>query len=185
MEVERLSREFELTVRWAPYLLDPTTPEGGKPRKVMTKPGDPPTYLEERGSSLGITFTRGRTWTSNSLLALEAAEYLEDHPLRDAFHRAMFRAYFTDLADIGEIDTVAAVAESVGIEGAPLREALVTRSMQNSVANALALARRLGVTAVPTFVLDEQYAIVGAQDYEVFSDVLVRLGKQRRTDPTA
>lgn len=185
MEVDRLALEFDLEVRWAPYLLDPTTPPAGKPRRAMTQPGDAPTPLEERGRALGITFARGRTWTSNSLLALEAAEFLAEHPRRAAFHHAMFRAYFTDLADIGSVDAVVGIAEGAGIEGPPLREALERRALQDTVADALAVARRIGVTAVPTFVIDEQYAVVGAQDYEVFRDVLVRLGKTPRTDTDA
>lgn len=90
----------------------------------------------------------------------------------------MFEAYFTDLSDIGKIDTIVDAAEKAGIEPSPLRVSLEAREREESVQHSLALAHRLGVTAVPTFVIDERYAIRGAQDYEVFKDVLIRLGKE-------
>ncbi len=144
----------------------------------MTSPGDGPTPLEERGTTLGIKFSRGRTLTSSSILALEAADFLAEHPKRDAFHRAMFEAYFRDLSDIGKVDTIVGVAEHAGIDGGPLRASLEARDREESVQQSLVLAQQLGVTAVPTFVIDERYMIRGAQDYAVFKDVLQRLGKK-------
>jgi predicted DsbA family dithiol-disulfide isomerase len=40
-------------------------------------------------------------------------------------------------------------------------------------------AYQIGVTGVPTYVINNRYAIVGAQPYEVFIDVLEQLAKQK------
>jgi predicted DsbA family dithiol-disulfide isomerase len=183
VEVERLSAHYDLDVRYAPYLLDPATPPEGKPRRQMTKPGDPPSHLELRGTELGITFRRGRTWTSNSHLGLEAAEFTaEHHPERaERFHRRMFKAYFDELADIGTVDAVVSLGVEAGLPKGPLREALVTGAYRQQVDDGIAWAREIGVTAVPTFIIDEQYAVVGAQPVEVFEQVFERLGKKRRS----
>jgi len=144
----------------------------------MTRPGDPHTPIEQRATGLGIAFTRGREWTSNSHLALQAAEFAEEHgdPLR--FHRAMFRAYFEDLADIGTLDTVLRVGVEAGLPETELREALVSGRYRDAVDEGIQWARQIGVTAVPTFVLDGAYGIVGAQEAAVFEDVLrTRLGR--------
>jgi predicted DsbA family dithiol-disulfide isomerase len=148
----------------------------------MTKPGDPPSHLEVRGQELGITFSRGRTWTSNSHLGLEAAEFVaEHHPGRaGAFHRRMFKAYFDELADIGSVDAIARLGAEAGIPEAPLRHALEKGAYRGQVDEGIAWAREVGVTAVPTFIIDEQYAVVGAQPLEVFEQVFERLGKPRR-----
>ncbi|MGH2633083.1 MAG: DsbA family oxidoreductase [Tepidiformaceae bacterium] len=177
MEVERLRAEYDVEVRFAPYLLDPSTPPQGKPRKPYTNPGDPPTPMEERATGLGLTFARGRTFTSNSLLAHEAAEFTAEHGGDVvAFHRRMFHAYFEELEDVGNIDVIVAAGADVGLDADELRAALVARRYRQEVQDGLNWAREIGVTAVPTFVFDDKYGFPGAQDYETFVSVVRRLG---------
>jgi predicted DsbA family dithiol-disulfide isomerase len=159
-------------VQFSPFFLDPTTPPEGKPRRQMTKPGDPPTAMEERAASLGISFTRGRTWTSNSHLALQAAEFAAEHGDALRFHRAMFKAYFEDLEDIGDIELVVRVGAAAGLPADALRAALVSGAYRAPVDEELAWAQQVGVSAVPTFVLGGAYGIVGAQEAAVFENVL-------------
>jgi predicted DsbA family dithiol-disulfide isomerase len=139
----------------------------------VTAPGDPPTPIEQRASSLGITFTRGRTWTSNSHLSLQAAEFAAEHGDPFRFHRAMFKAYFEDLEDIGNLDTIARVGVEAGLPEAELRESLTTGRYRDEVDEGIGWAQQIGVTAVPTFVLGEQFGIVGAQELPVFENVLL------------
>ena len=181
VSVDRLAREYDVEVRWAPYLLDPTTPPEGKARKPQTQAGDPPTRIEETGAELGLHFSRGRTWSSNSHLALEAAEYAAETPHAADFHRAMFKAYFDDLEDIGQIDTIVRIGESVGLEPAPLREILQARAYQGQVDDGVRWAREVGVTGVPTFIIDDRWSVVGAQDYAVFESLMKKLGKAPKT----
>jgi predicted DsbA family dithiol-disulfide isomerase len=169
-------------IQFTPFLLDPTTPPEGKPRRQVTQPGDPPTPIEQRSTSLGITFTRGRTWTSNSHLSLEAAAFADEHGETMRFHRAMFKAYFEDLADIGDIDVIVAVGASCGLPEAELREALTSGRYRAEIDDGIQWAQQVGVTAVPTFVLGEKYGIVGAQELPVFEEVLQnKLGRSPRT----
>jgi predicted DsbA family dithiol-disulfide isomerase len=164
-------------VRFAPFLLDPTTPPEGKPRQRQTAPDSPPTAMEERGTSLGIIFSRGRTMTSNSHLALEAAEFALDEGDGLAFHRAMFKAYFEDLEDIGQVETVVRVGESAGLDGEALRAALASGAYRQQVDDGIRWSREIGVTGVPTFVFDDKYGVVGAQDHDVFVSMMERLGR--------
>lgn len=166
-------------MQFAPFLLDPTTPPGGKPRRQMTQPGDPPTAMEQRAEALGITFTRGRTWTSNSHLSLEAAEFAAEHGDGIRFHKAMFKAYFTDLADIGDLDTVVRVGEEAGLPADDLRVTLTEGRYRATVDEGIQWAQQVGVTAVPTFVLGGNIGIVGAQEMDVFVHVIQeKLGRQ-------
>lgn len=150
----------------------------------MTQPGDPPSALEQRGTELGITFRRGRTWTSNSHLAFEAQEFAAEHeqpgddPL--AFHRVMFKAYFDDLEDIGSIDNLVRIGGRAGLPETELREALESGRYRQQVDDGIRWSREIGVSAVPTFVIDEKYGIVGAQDQLVFEDLLQRAGHRRK-----
>ncbi len=179
-EIERLGEKYTLDVRFAPYLLDPSTPPEGKPRKQQSTPGSPPSAMEERGTSLGLTYSRGREWTSNSLLAHEASEFVTEHESPEvawAFHKAMFKAYFTDLADIGKPETLIDVAASVGVPADAMRVTLENRTFQAQVADGIRWSRAIGVTGVPTFVFDERHGVVGAQDLSVMEQVMQQLGK--------
>ncbi len=137
--------------------------------------------MELRGQALGITFSRGRTVTSNSHLALEAAEFAAGTPHAAAFHRAMFKAYFDELEDIGKLDTVVRVGESAGLDGADLRQALETGAFRQQVEDGIQWAREVGVSGVPTFVIADKWAVVGAQDYNVFESLMAKLGQTPRT----
>jgi len=174
VEVEKLRQEYEVEVEFAPFLLDPTVPPQGKPRRPQSRQNGPPSPLEERGARLGIKFARGRTLTSYSHIALEAAEFARDHGLAWQFHKATFKAYFEDLEDIGKVDVVVRVGESVGLDGAALRQALEGGQYRALVDEGIAWSRGIGVTAIPTFIFDGRYAMVGAQEYEAFRQVMAR-----------
>ena len=166
-----------MEVRFAPFLLDPSVPPEGKPRRQGSQPGSPPSPLEERGTSLGITFTRGRERTSYSIPALEAAEFATEHGAGIEFHKALFKAYFTDLSDISDTAVLVAAAEAAGLDGHALREALDNARYRSQVIDGINWSRSVGVTAIPTFVFDEKYGVVGAQDYSVLEGVMQELGK--------
>ena len=144
----------------------------------MTQPGDPPSALETRAEQLGLKYTRGRTMTPNSHLALEAGEFAAEHPAhRDAFHRRLFRSFFTDLEDISEIEVLVRVGEESGLPPGELREALATRRFERQVDDGINWSRSVGVTAVPTFIFDEKYGVVGAQPVEALMKVMEEMGK--------
>lgn len=181
MEVEKLRRDYDVDVRWAPFLLDPSIPPEGRSREPYTKPGDPPTDLELRGRRSGIEFRRGRTFTPNSLLSLETAEYAQDcgHD-GDALHRALFRTHFEENGDLGDLDTLVRLGDEAGLDAADLREALESGRYRQRVADGIGWARAIGVTGVPTFIFNDRYGVVGAQEYDVFERVMEQLGVPKR-----
>ncbi len=137
--------------------------------------------MEERATSLGITFTRGRTWTSNSHLALQAAEFAEEEGnVGREFHRRMFKAYFEELADIGTVDELVRLGGEAGLPADRLREALETGRYRKQVDDGLTWSHAVGVRAVPTFIFDERVGVVGAQPLEVFEEVMRELGATPR-----
>lgn len=185
MEVEKLKEKHpEIEVRFAPFLLDPSTPPEGKPRKRMTASGEAPSALEQRGEELGITFSRGREWTSSSLLAHEAAEWAGERPESWEFNKRLLKAYFTDLADVGKAETLLALAGEAGLPVDELDRHLQARTYQQQVWDGLKWAQGVGVSAVPTFIFDEQYGVVGAQPFEVLDRVVEEVLRRRAAGET-
>jgi len=166
-------------VRFAPFLLRPEMPpEGMAPRRI-TPPEAPPTPVETRGESLGIKFNRGRTLSSNSHLSLEAAEFAFEYGDAWRFHRRMFKAYFEDLEDIGSLDAVVRIGADVGLPAADLRQALEEGRFRERVDEGIAWTRGVGVTAIPTFVFNQRFAVVGAQELATFRQVLDQIGSAK------
>ncbi|MFN8585000.1 MAG: DsbA family oxidoreductase [Dehalococcoidia bacterium] len=180
MELEKLQENFPIDVHWSPFLLDPTVPPEGRPQTPYNKPGDPPTPVEERAERLGIHFTRGRTFRPNSHLALEAAMYASEAGIDDKpLHRALYKAHFDDLEDVSDVDVLVRIGAENGLNADELREVLETRRYQEAVDDAIGWAQSIGVTAVPTFIIDERHGVVGAQEYEVLERVMLQLGYEK------
>ena len=106
-----------------------------------------------------------RKKTFNSRLAQELAKWAESEGQGDEFHAAVFRSYFVHGENIGKIDTLVELAESVNLSGKDAEAVLKTRAFKLDVDKDWARSRELGVKAVPTFVCDKQI-VVGAQPYE-------------------
>ncbi|GMU41022.1 MAG: hypothetical protein AMXMBFR23_18880 [Chloroflexota bacterium] len=183
MEVERLEREWNVVLDWAPFYLDPTIPPEGRTRTPQTTPDSPKSALEERGERLGIEFRRGRTFTPNTHRALEAAYWSREHASHEqdtAFHYALYRAFFTDHRDLSDIDILVELARGVGLDGDDLRDALTTGRHRAAVDEGIEHSYAIGVSAIPTFIINDQYAVVGAQEYDVLERVMAKLGGRKR-----
>ena len=71
------------------------------------------------------------------------------------------------------------LADAVGLPGREAAEVLKARSFRKAVDADWELAGKLGISAVPTFVLDG-WAVVGAQPYEVLEKFLLDHGVKRK-----
>jgi predicted DsbA family dithiol-disulfide isomerase len=171
-------------VQFAPYLLDASVPPEGRPQKPSANlKSEPRVYMEGRAEALGIRFSEGRTVRSSSMLSLQAAEFAADHgDNAEGFHRHVFDAYFDRLEDIGDLDTIVRLGEESGLPGDELRQALQDEVYKERVEEAVEGARMAGVRSVPTFIFDEQYAVVGAQEYETLQAVMKELGREPRAE---
>ena len=87
----------------------------------------------------------------------------------------MFAAYWERGENIGEADVLCRLAADCGLDASGLRAALAEGRYRQRVEEQMAWARDAGLGGVPTVIFNEKFAIVGAQDYEVFADVARRI----------
>ena len=87
----------------------------------------------------------------------------------------LMAAYFTDGANVGDFEVLVDRAARCGLDPDAAREALVDEDGVEALAVALRHATELGITAVPTFVIDSKWSIPGAQDTDYFVEVLRRV----------
>ena len=72
------------------------------------------------------------TRASNSRQALEASEYARDKGHFDSFHSRVFRAYFIETLDIGDLDVILGLAREDGLDSDDLRRALKEKQYQRA-----------------------------------------------------
>ena len=130
--------------------------------------------LRQRGKEFGIVFG-DRTLLSNSRLALEAAEYARDMGKFESFHETIFRYYFTEAYDIGSIDVIKSVAIEIGLNTDDTMKAISEKRYRSVLDEARKEGEKINLTGVPTFIINGEYKIVGAQPLEVFKDVFSKM----------
>ena len=134
--------------------------------------------LAEAMAAEGLAYGK-RTHTYNSRLAQELAKWAEELPGGERIHDALFEAYFVDGVNLARVERLVEVAARLGLSEAEARQVLETRSYREAVDEDWARARRIGVTAVPTFVMNGQ-GLVGAQTYPVLEQFVLDSGAKRR-----
>jgi predicted DsbA family dithiol-disulfide isomerase len=139
--------------------------------------------LEQAAVKLGLPFGE-RRMSFNSRRAQEAAKWAESRGQADAFHNAVFRAYFADGKNLHEIEALAAAAMSVGLRGGELEEALRSRTFKTAVDRDWLRSHQLGISAVPTFRMNGEN-LVGAQPYEQLAAFMAAQRVPPRHDPAA
>ena len=173
---ERPSLPVELN--WQPFQLNPGMPPGGMDRRdyLSAKFGGSgraaqiyamvAETAERDGLSLELDAIRR---TPNTLDAHRLVRYAARHGRDPAgVAEAVFQAYFQQGRDIGDRNTLANIAEEIGLDRDAVAEHLSSRADINHIRSADAAARRMGIQAVPCFVFDRRYALSGAQEPDSF-----------------
>jgi len=184
VRVERLTEEFAVGFDVGAYDLRPGLPLEGLSREQANAGRTyPPGYVDnllQTARDSGIDMKRP-SLIPNTRKAHEATEFAKDAGRLLPFHRAVFRAYWEREENIGDVDMLCRATAEAGIDADGLREAIADGRYASRVEEQIAWARAAGITGVPTFIFDERFALVGAQDYEVFRDVARRIVSGRLT----
>ena len=173
---ERALAEFEhadeVTVTWRSFELDPEAPaerEGDGAAHLAEKYG---MTLEQAhasqenlrrtaaGDGIDMRFDiqrRGRTFDGHRLIHLAA-----EHGRQDAMKERLMRAYFTEGALVSDHETLVALAGEVGLDADEVRAMLASERFAGAVRTDELDAQRLGISAVPTFVVDRALGASGA-----------------------
>jgi len=162
---------------WVHFPLHPETPEQGiELEKLFAGRDIDLDAMYSRMKALmdaeGLPYSP-RTHSYNSRLAQELGKWADTLPGGSAIHDALYRAYFVDTLNIGDIDVLVGIAESVGLSAEQARQVLEQRSFRAAVDADWARSQQYGITGVPTFVANG-YGVVGAQSYETLEHLIRR-----------
>jgi predicted DsbA family dithiol-disulfide isomerase len=174
--------DHEVEVTWRSFELDPGAPasrEESAAEHLAGKYGMPVEEARARQAQLaamaagdGLEFNFDRVRAANTFDAHRLTHLAAAHGLQDAMVERLQRAHFTDGEQLSDRETLARLAAEVGVADAA--EMLASDRYAAEVRDDERLAQEIGITAVPTFVVDRRIAVAGAQQPEVLRELLQR-----------
>jgi predicted DsbA family dithiol-disulfide isomerase len=173
--VEVTYRSFELDASAPPGVTTPTAERlASKYGMTPEQARDAQRQMEQRAAQRGLTFhmdglRSGNTRDAHRLLHLAKARGRQAE-MAERLHSA----YFTERASIFDRDSLADIAVAAGLDQSEALAVLIGDAYVQDVDTDEQMARALGVTGVPFFVLGRRYAVSGAQPPEVLGHALER-----------
>jgi len=183
----RLEKALELyemtdrvTVRWRAFQLNPGMPRDGMERAdylaLKFGGGERATQIyemiREAGEGVDIPFAFDRIKrTPNTINAHRLIRFAGRSGHDGEVVETLFQSYFLDGKDIGDTAVLCEIAAACGLDGDTFRVWLEGGEEEEDVRQEHDFAVSLNIDGVPCFIVDNRYAVVGAQEAEAFGPV--------------
>ncbi len=173
----QLRERAQAQITWRPFQLNPTMPLDGMDRTAYLKAkfGSLENFwrmkeqLLAAGEEEEIPFAFDKIQrTPNTFAAHRLVWYAAQQRKQDQVVEALFRAYFLEGQNIGDLNIIAHAAVEVGLDRTETEEFLASDKGAVEVKTEEAVGRRLGISGVPHFVFNGRIAISGAQPPDIF-----------------
>ncbi|MBZ9758448.1 DsbA family protein [Mesorhizobium sp. ESP6-5] len=175
--------DVEVHIRWRPFQLDPTIPPQGKDRHgyMLAKFGSDERIreiharIEPLGEAEGISFAfdaikvAPNTLDAHRLIRWAGAA---GEDVQNRLVRRLFQLNFEEGANIGDHTVLVEAAREAGMDAAIVETLLPSDADVEAVRTEIATASRMGITGVPCFLLEDKYAVMGAQDADRLADAI-------------
>ena len=129
-------------------------------------------HAEKAG--LKINF-EGMKRTPNTLNAHRLIHWAGIEGRQTAAVSALFKAYFVECRDIGDVEVLADIADSIEMDAAVVTRLLGTDSDMQDIRDRDAHSRTMGINSVPTFIIGGKHAVPGAQPPELWAKVIAEV----------
>ncbi len=181
-----MAPEVEPIVRWRPFQLDATIPTEGMDRQeYLDKKFGREQAIEiykkiyEAGETEGIVFAFDRiTKSPNTINAHRLIRWAETGRQQDVVVDRLFDLFFCEGEDIGQDSVLLDAAREAAMDVDLIEDALATDRDVDEVKKEIQLAQDLGVQGVPTFVINRQHVLVGAQPAEMLAEAIVQISQE-------
>lgn len=175
----------QIEIRWHPFLLDNSVPaEGYEFRNFMQKrKGISPQQLQQMfdytrsmGEAVGVTLDFEKVRLAvNTILSHRLIE-LAPSSLKSKIVEAIYKAYFEDGLNLGNVDVIVAIARSCGMDFPELSRQLSDKNACDAIVAQSNNARNLTINSVPFFIINNKVTVNGSQSKEAFMQVFQQLG---------
>jgi predicted DsbA family dithiol-disulfide isomerase len=178
--------DVKVEVVYRPFFLDPTIPAGGIDRhKYMSDK-----FGEERlktihdpliaaGKEDGVPYHFDKiTHTPNTMDAHRLIRWALPVGKQAEMKEALFVAYWSEGKDVGDQSVLIDIAASIGLGRETIAKNLASDKDKQEVIAETQQAQQMGITGVPTFIINHKYGISGAQSAEMLADAIKKVASQ-------
>ncbi|WP_066066663.1 DsbA family oxidoreductase [Neobacillus soli] len=184
----------QVEVEFKSFELDPNSPKNtgqnihevlaGKYGMSIEKAKEANRGVGQQAATVGLTFNFDEMKPTNTFDAHRLAKFAKTQGKEAVVSEKLLNAYFAESQDIGDSETLADIAETAGLN----RQEIVTvlndkDAYANEVRQDEAIAQQYGVRGVPYFIINQKYAISGAQPTETFMGALQKVWEEESPVP--
>ena len=180
LELDRLEKELSITIDWRYYQIHPEYPDAGAPLKDAL--GSEREILAWQSVQLHVrernkTPIKKPAKISNTLKAQLASEYARTLGRFREFQMKVYETYFLEGEGIGTKDEVLSVGMKMGLDPVELEKSFNNREFLRKITSDDTEARGLGVTGIPTIMVNGRLAM-GALPYDELKYFINRWGRR-------
>jgi predicted DsbA family dithiol-disulfide isomerase len=171
--LNNLEHKAEVEVEWKSFQLTPglkTSPAMNITSYLAETKGWTLDYARQLNSQVtqmaaqtGLTYNLDKSVVANSFNAHRFSHFAKKYGLGPEAEEQLFKAYFTDGKNIDDLETLIELGSKIGLDAAETKEILESSAFAVEVKQDIDEAKYLGIQGVPFFVLNNKYAISGAQ----------------------
>jgi predicted DsbA family dithiol-disulfide isomerase len=190
LAIAEVQDEVGVDINWRPYRLNPDYPPEGVDQKaaLAAKLGGEERVvsahkmLTDLGREVGIAFNFDAIKIGpNTLDAHRLIHWAvtEDREKQDRIVDALFKANFEEGKNVGDHSVLLDIAEKAGLDRTVIAALLASDADGDLIVAEIEAAQKMGVTGVPFFIFDQQYAVSGAQTPDVIASALRDIAKMK------
>ena len=175
-----LKDKYDFEVEHIGFELHEGTPENGEDMN-WNHPGTPQTiaYINQQGEKYGLHLC-DLPILANTKKALIVGEYAKEQGKGNEYVHAMWKAYMVDGKNISLITEIENAAQTVGISAQEVKNALKDSRYAESLQKNMEAGWSYGLSSVPTFIINDEYKVTGAQQPEVFAGIFEEILAKNR-----
>jgi len=178
----RFSQKDKVEVEWHSFELDPhlTTDKGVNVydylarRKNINRETSVNIHkhVTEMAREVGLDYQFDISVVANSFDAHRLIQFAKQSGLAEAAEERLFRAYFTEGKDISDHLTLIILGDEIGLDRKLVKQMLDSDAFGDEVRYEQKQAHDIGINGVPFFIINDRYAVSGAQPAEIFLQAL-------------
>ncbi|AYQ31133.1 DsbA family oxidoreductase [Runella sp. SP2] len=179
--VDQLKDDYTFEISYLPFQLSPDTPLEGENMKerLSAKFGGEERFYELTNQVSNVAAGEGlefdllnQSISPNTHGLHRLVWFAQQKGKQLALVEAFFKAYFEDRVNLANVENVVAVAQSVGLDAEEVRQFIASDKGAEEVDQLLYQNRLMGVSGVPYYIINDKYAVSGAQPTDLFLQAL-------------
>jgi predicted DsbA family dithiol-disulfide isomerase len=123
-------------------------------------------------SKAGLTYNFDKAVVANSFDAHRFSHLAKKYNKQNEAEEQLFKAYFTDGKNTADKNVLLELGKEIGLDETEIKKVLDSNEYADEVRHDIYEAQQVGVRGVPFFVINRKYAVSGAQESDVFLEVL-------------